>query len=130
MKKIIPHLYVENCKEAVEYYKGIFGADVKNVQSSDGMEMFKGYEGKIIHAELHIPGDMLIYLADTFDNVKPGNNVCLVLDFESEEEINRTFDQLKAQGQVLMELQDTFWNARHGSLLDKYGITWQLNYSK
>ncbi|WP_286133402.1 hypothetical protein [Bacillus sp. AFS096315] len=53
MKNISPHIYVENCKEELEYYKQIFGGEIKNTQTGDGMEMFKGHEGKYIHAELY-----------------------------------------------------------------------------
>ncbi|WP_231633185.1 VOC family protein [Numidum massiliense] len=54
MRQIIPHIMIENCKEAVTYYHGLFGGEIKNVQLSDGIEMFKGQEGKYIHAELHV----------------------------------------------------------------------------
>lgn len=66
MKKIIPELHVKNCKEALEFYKEVFGGEIKNVKLADGIEMFKGLEGKIIHAELHINSDCVMYLVDLF----------------------------------------------------------------
>lgn len=49
MKRMIPHLMIENCKEAITYYQELFGGEIKNIQLSDGIEMFKGQEGKYIH---------------------------------------------------------------------------------
>ena len=41
MKKLIPHIYVEHCQSALDYYSQIFGGEIKNTQLADGIEMFK-----------------------------------------------------------------------------------------
>jgi PhnB protein len=131
MKRIVPHIFIENCKEVIEYYRDVFGGEIKNVQLSDGIEMFKGHEGKYIHAELHINEDSVIYFADVFNNdLNRGNNIQLVLELESESEINKVYEVLSKDGQVKMELQDTFWNSKYAVVTDKYGITWELNFPK
>lgn len=129
MKSIIPEIYVENCKEALEYYKETFGGEVKNVQLADGKPMFKGFEGKIIHSELHINDACTMYLVDIFDERHKGSNVHLLLELDSEEEINRLFSALSKDGSVGFELQKTFWGAFHAVVTDRYGNTWGLNYS-
>jgi PhnB protein len=131
MKKIIPHIMVDNCQEALEYYKEILGGEVQKAQKADGIEMFKGHEGKLIHAELHINEDCVIYFVDIFErNFNIGNNIGILLELESDEEISRIFTDLSKEGTVKMELQDTFWGAKHGELVDKNGIKWELNYTK
>ena len=130
MKNILPHIYVENCKEELEYYKQIFGGEIKNTQTGDGMEMFKGHEGKYIHAELHINENCVIYFADAFRPLIKGDNVWTTLDMSSEDEINSIYEQLSKDGEIHMELQDTFWNSRFAVVKDKNGFTWELNYSK
>ncbi|WP_237167886.1 hypothetical protein [Paenibacillus yonginensis] len=40
------HVFLENCREALEEYRRIFGGEIRNVQPSDGIEAFKGQEGK------------------------------------------------------------------------------------
>lgn len=131
MKKLIPHIRIENCKVAVEYYQRAFGGEIKNTQLADGIEMFKGHEGKYIHAELHINENCIIYFADVFGE-KPvnGGNTLLGPDLDSEEEINQVYSFLATDGEVKMELQDTFWGAKHAIVKDKYGISWELNYAK
>lgn len=129
MKKIIPEIYVQNCKEAPQYYKEVFGGEIKNVQLSDEKEMFKGFEGKIIHSELHINDDCVLYLVDIFEEKKETGNIHLLLELDSEEEINKVYQALSRNGSVMFELQKTFWGAYHAVVTDCYGNTWGLNYT-
>lgn len=127
MKKIIPEIYVRNCKEALEYYKEVFGGEIKNVQLADGIKMFKGFEGKIIHAELHVNDECVLYFVDIFEESDLGSNIRQVLEMDSEEEINRVYSLLCKEGNVIYPLQKTFWGAFHGVVTDIYGNTWGLN---
>jgi PhnB protein len=129
MKSITPQIYVVNCKEALEYYKGVFGGEIQNVQLADGIPMFKGQEGKIIHSELHINESCILYLVDVLDGSGKGSESDLVLEMDSEEEINRVYSALKEKGSVQYELQKTFWGAYHAVVVDCYGNKWGLNYT-
>jgi len=129
MKRLLPHIYIENCKEALDYYQKVFGGEIKNTQTGDGMEMFKGHEGKYIHSELHINENCVIFFADVFNPLVKGENIWTMLDMTSEEEINSIFETLSKDGEIKMELQDTFWNARFAVVKDKNGLTWELNFS-
>jgi PhnB protein len=129
MKRIIPDIQVESCKEALEYYKSIFGGRVENLQLADAHESFKGHEGKVIHSELHINDDCIIYLVDVINEKRgTGSHISLLLSLESEDEINRIYNSLSKDGSVEFELQKTFWGAYHAVLTDKFGTTWELNY--
>ena len=128
MKKIIPNIAIKNCTEALEHYKGIFNAEIRNLQASDGNEVFKGYEGKIIHSELHFGGDCIIYLVDMFKEEEIGTNISLILDVDTEEEINKLYSALSKDGVVKFELQKTFWGAYHAIVTDRFGVTWGLNH--
>lgn len=129
MKRITPDITVENCEQALQYYQSVFGGEVKNVQKADGKGMFEGHAGKIMHAELHINENCVIYLVDPFSREVGGTNVSLVLDLESEEEINRLYSALGKDGEVVFELQKTFWGANHAILHDKFGVLWALNHT-
>ncbi|MCU9612867.1 VOC family protein [Caldibacillus lycopersici] len=131
MKKLVPHFRIKNCKEAIQYYQKVFGGEIKNTQLSDGIDMFKGHEGKYIHAELHINENVILYMADVFDeNIVNGNSILMGPDLDSEEEIVKIYEELSKDGKIMMNLQDTFWGAKHGIVKDKYGISWELNYTK
>ncbi|PSA91282.1 hypothetical protein C6370_17145 [Bacillus atrophaeus] len=121
MKSASPFVVVDNCKESVEYYQSIFGGDIK---------ILNKHEGKIMHAELHL-GSSLIHFSDTFGRIPKAENVKIILQLESEEEIRETYDSLLQDGEVTVELQDTFFNAIHGQVTDnKNCICWVLNYMK
>ena len=47
---------------------------------------------------------------------------------DSEEEATRIFSELSAGGEVTMPLEKTFWNALFGTLTDKFGVQWMVNY--
>lgn len=127
MKRIIPEIYVRDCKNALEFYKGVFGGEIKNIQMADGIEMFKGHEGKIIHSELHINPDCVMYFIDILGDGKTAGNANQLLELDSEEEINRIYKELSKNGSVKYELQKAFWGAYHAVVTDIYGNTWGLN---
>ncbi|HYE09267.1 MAG TPA: VOC family protein [Patescibacteria group bacterium] len=129
MKRIIPEIFVKDCKATLEYYKEVFGGEIKNVQMADGKEMFKGFEGKVIHSELHINPDCVLYLVDILGEDKEPSNSNLLLELDSEEEINRIYSVLIETGAVIYELQKTFWGAYHAVVTDCYGNRWGLNYT-
>ena len=129
MKSIIPSIYVDNCKDAIEFYKDTFGGEINNVKIADGSEMFKGHEGKIMHSELHINQDCIMYFTDIFREKHQTGNVQIVLDMDSKQEIELAFSELSKDGKVFFELQKTFWGAYHAVVIDKYGVNWGLNYT-
>lgn len=129
MKKITPEITTNNCSEVLEYYKEVFGGEIKRVQKADGIESFKGHEGKIIHAELHINDECILYLNDNFGGRADGGNITLLLELDSEEELNRIFAAISEKGSVKFSPQKTFWGAYHAVVTDYTGITWGLNYT-
>lgn len=88
-------------------------------------------KSKIMHAEL-AAGAMVIMGADS-NRIEAGQSkdkVHLSLSFESAEQQEKAFQVLAEGGQVTMPLQDTFWGARFGMLVDQFGINWMFNYDK
>ena len=60
----------------------------------------------------------------------PGNNVSLTIDLTDVNEEERIFAALAIGGKVTMPLQTTFWGARYGQLIDRFGVQWMPNCSK
>lgn len=122
MKSISPYIYVLDVEESLNYYKSIFGGEIKI--------LFKN-NNKIMHAELHI-GNYLIHFSDTFGKYPVSENINIIIQFDSEEEIRKIFNNLLAnEGKVNVELQDTFFGALHAEVVDgKNKINWILNFFK
>jgi len=119
-----------NCEDAINFYKDALGAEVLmiNRMGEGPMEVPEHVKGKIMHARLQI-GENVLYMSDTFDpsSIVQGNNVSLSLQPESIDKTEDLFNKLSVGGTVKMPLQDTFWGARFGMFIDKFGIHWMLN---
>jgi len=129
LKRIVPAIMVENCKEAIEFYRNIFGGEIRNVMTGAVNEMFKGHELKIIHAELYVNDTCLMFFSDPFEEIKKGGHFSVLLELDSEEEINRLYTALMEGGSAFMELQKTFWGALNAVVIDRLGVSWTLNYT-
>jgi PhnB protein len=129
--KLITYLtFAGQCEEALNFYKDTLDAEVLHISyMGDGqMEVPEAVKGKVMHASLKI-GENVLFMSDNFDpsSVIQGNNVSLTLEIENLDQLEKLFTNLSANGQVKMPLQDTFWGARFGMFVDKFGIHWMMN---
>ena len=53
--------------------------------------------------------------------------VSIFVDCESEEELERLYAALAADGQILMPLDNWGFSQRFGWVSDRFGVSWQLN---
>ena len=132
--QITPYLYFNgNAREALECYKEIFDGEIMGLQTYGEANFPTPPEADnlIIHAQFK-KGDLFIMTSDAMGDkkVEIGSNISLALELESEEEIQTLYDRFTQHGTVVMELQDTFWGAKYGKVKDKFGIIWDLNYTK
>ena len=49
------------------------------------------------------------------------------LDLDDDAAAERIFTQLADGGRVIVPLQQTFWAARFGAVVDRFGIPWGIN---
>jgi PhnB protein len=128
--KLVTYLtFAGNCEEALNFYKDTLGGELLQISyMGDGqMEVPENVKGKVMHARLKI-GDDILYMSDSFDpaTINQGNNISLTLEPHLND-LERLFNSLSAGGKTIMPLQDTFWGARFGMFVDKFGINWMLN---
>jgi PhnB protein len=122
-----------NCEEALNFYSEVFGSKPSSMQryGDSPMPGSEDNKNKIMHATLPVAGGMLMMSdSDEKRNVSFGDNYSISLNFNSDGELNRTFDALSTGGQVTMPVQDTFWGATFGMCTDKFGVHWMFNYDK
>ncbi|CAM3393843.1 VOC family protein [Aeromicrobium ponti] len=128
-----PYLMFEgNAKDALEFYREVFQWEVTELQTYGEADFPTppNADDFIIHAKLE-KDNLLIMVSDAFpgQGVTVGNHISLVLEFESEEEIQSIYNAITNKGTVLMELQDTFWGAKYAKVKDPFGVIWDLNYT-
>lgn len=122
-----------SAREAMTFYKECLGGELvlqKIAESPMAAQMPSEMGPKILHSSLTNAGLVLMASDCMGAATVAGNNVALCINCSSEEEINSFFKNLAAGGKVNEPLQQSFWGATFGSLTDKFGIHWMLNYTK
>jgi PhnB protein len=124
-KGVLPHIIVENCAAAVDFYIKALGAkELMRVPDKDGK--------RIMHAELEI-NDGVIYLNDDYPEywgksrtpkAFGGSPVIMHLNVANcDESVKRAVD---AGAKCIMGPSDMFWGARYAQVVDPFGQTWAL----
>ncbi|WP_020617070.1 VOC family protein [Paenibacillus daejeonensis] len=114
-----PFIIVDSVRDALDYYQPIFGGEIKILNEN---------KGTIYHAELHL-GSSLLHFAFSYNRIPKGENVRIIMQFDNEEEIKNVFELLAKEGSIVVPLEDTFFGALHGEVIDaKNGICWVLNH--
>jgi PhnB protein len=133
IKKINPYLnFNGDAEKAVRLYESALGATVEHISRFGDMPDSKASpetKDRVLHSTLRLGDGGLIMISDTQPGMPhtPGTNVYVCLDFDDASDMAKKFEALSAGGTVVMPLNDTFWGARFGMLLDAYGVRWMFN---
>jgi PhnB protein len=130
MSKIDLNVYLffkGNCREAMEFYKNIFGGELTiqtygDVSATDD----KNKAEHIMHASLE-GGDVKLMASDTDMASEKAAKVSLSLGGKDEARLREIFDQLSEDVEVKYPLKKEFWGDIFGSVTDKYGVEWMVN---
>ncbi len=136
MAKLNPYLSFDGtCEEAFNFYKSVFGGefqgDITRLKEVPGMEFSEEDKERVMHVSLPVGNDLLMG-SDTFPGqpFTQGNNNYVSIFPESREEADRLFGALSEGGEVEMPMEDQFWGDYFGSLKDRFGIFWMVNYNQ
>jgi PhnB protein len=120
-----------NCNEAIVYYEKAFKVTQKQVSfyrdapSNSGMTITEDMLDLVMHASLTICGTEF-NCSDTQEKVVVGNMILFNVFMETEDEVRNAFETLKIDGDVIIDLGPQFFSKLYGSVVDKFGIKWQL----
>lgn len=137
--KLQPYLnFPGNAKEALEFYRSIFGGEFSSEVSFGDMPM-EGVSipaedaGKMMHISLPIGEDNVLMASDTLESLGhqtvQGNNLYISVHPDSRDEADRIFEGLSQGADLEMPMGDQVWGDYFGSLRDKFGVGWMINYS-
>lgn len=130
--KLDVYLYFKgNCREAMEFYKDIFGGELTVQTYGDvpgNVPDDAGVSNKdwLMHARLE-GGDIKLMASDTQQASPAAAKISLSLGGSDEARLREIFGKLGKGGKVFSELKKEFWGDIFGSLTDKYGIDWMVN---
>ena len=126
----------DNCREAFEFYRSVFGGDFAFIATfaegpADMPTLPEHERGRIMHVSLPVGGGVLMG-SDTCSAFGPppvpGNNFSISVSSDSRPETDRLFAALSDAGNVAMQPQEMFWGAYFGMCTDRFGVNWMLNY--
>ncbi len=123
-----------NCRQVVRFYQDVFRTEEPQIMTFAEMPPDPEYPipeelaDRVMHTSLEIFGDTVMF-SDTWPGMPltVGNNFSLTVMTKDEDEIKRLYERLRVNGRVEMELQETFWSQCFGSVVDQFGISWQLS---
>ncbi|HYQ15435.1 MAG TPA: VOC family protein [Polyangiaceae bacterium] len=136
IKQITPYLnFNGDAAQAVKLYESALGAKVEHLSRFGDMpnsEVTPETKDRVMHATLRLGAGGVLMLSDIHPGMPhtPGTNQYVCLDFDDESEMAPKFDALAVGGKISMPLNDTFWGARFGMLVDAHGIQWMFNCEK
>ena len=136
--QVNPYLNFEgHAEEAFNFYKSVFGGEftgmmkMKDVPGSDKLPVKE--QNYVMHISLPIGKDTILMGSDIVPSMghilNKGNNNYISLHPDSRQEADRLFNRLSAGGEIDMPMADQFWGDYYGSLIDKFGICWMVNFN-
>jgi PhnB protein len=123
-----------DCESAFTFYAHVLGGRIeamqKNSDSPAAANTPAGWQDKSLHARLTV-GDAVLMASDA----PPGTysrpqGVYVSIGLSDPAQAARIFNALAEGGTVQMPFEETFWAARFGMLVDRFGIPWMVNCEK
>ena len=125
--QFIPHLIVNDGMAALKFYKEVFGAE-------EGHNMMAPDDKRLMHGELILDGHKF-FVSDEFRPEEGGacktpqslggTSVRITLQTDDPDGV---VERAVARGaRVIMPVQDMFWGARYGQIVDPFGHNWGIN---
>lgn len=133
MAQINPYLNFDGtAEEAFKFYQSILGGELY-IQKMKDVPGFDNEDEKerVMHVALPV-GDNILMASDILRSaghkLNMGNYSYISYSSDSRNEADRIFKALSEGGNVEMPMADMFWGDYYGSLIDKFGIRWMINY--
>ena len=114
------------CEAAFKCYEQCLGAQLGAIFRYAGTPMADqvppDWQDKVMHGNLTI-GDQVLMGADVLpQRYEEPKGFSLSLQIKDVAEAERVFQELSKDGNVVMPLEKTFWAARFGMVVDRFGI--------
>jgi PhnB protein len=130
--KLNPYLSFDGqCAAAFKFYEQCLSGKIDSMMTYGNSPMAEQTPpeqiDKIMHVTLNV-GDMVLMGSDAppgYFEKPQGFSISLV--FNDVVEAERIFQELSESGVVKMPIQETFWAARFGMLVDRFGTPWMIN---
>ena len=125
--QFIPHLCASDGMAALKFYQGAFNGEAGEcMMDKDGK--------RLMHGEVVIDGHKL-FLSDEFDASEGGTvktpqrlgGTCVRITLMVGDADATVARAAELGATVIMPVQDMFWGARYGKIIDPFGHEWGIN---
>ncbi|TCT15585.1 putative 3-demethylubiquinone-9 3-methyltransferase (glyoxalase superfamily) [Natranaerovirga pectinivora] len=125
--KVMPFLMFQgNAEEAMNYYTSLVAeSKIINIARYGPNEL--GRENSVKQGVFSLKGQEFMCVDSNGQQEIFKPSFSLYLECESEEEIDRLYDQLIIGGEIIMPLGNYNSSKMFTWVIDKFGISWQLN---
>ncbi len=122
------------CEAAFKFYERVLGGKIEAMMTYGSSPMADQtpaeWRNKIMHTRLTIGGELLMGSDAPPDRYEPMKGISVTLGIEKPADAERIFHALAENGTVQMPIQETFWAARFGMLVDQFGTPWMISCEK
>jgi PhnB protein len=119
------------CEAAFKFYERCLGGKIEAMIPHAGtpaeQHVPPEWRKKILHARLTVNGEVLMGSDAPPDRYEEPKGFSVSLQIKDPADAERIFASLAENGAVRMPLQQTFWAARFGMLVDRFGTPWMIN---
>lgn len=119
------------CEAAFGFYERSLGGKIVAMVPHAGtpaeQHVPSEWRNKILHARLMVGDEVLMGSDAPPDRYEEPKGISVTLQIEDPADAERIFHALAENGTVRMPIQQTFWAARFGMLVDQFGIPWMVN---
>ncbi len=130
-----PYLYFNgNCEAAFKFYEQCLGGKIEamltHVETPMEAQTPPEWRNKILHVSMKVAGTLLMGSDAPPEHYQKPQGFSVSINLKDPAEAERIFQALAENGTVRMPLQETFWAALFGMLVDRFGIPWMINCEK
>lgn len=119
--------YRGTCEEAFRFYEqhlaGRITGMVRHSEQPDA-NIPADWKGKVLHARIEVGGTVL--MGADIPHAEPMRSAYLSLSLDRAEEAERVYGLLSEEGEIFMQMQETWFANRFAMLRDRFGTSWML----
>jgi PhnB protein len=121
-----------NAKQAMEFYKTVFGGTLSLTTYGQGMPGSHTPEDqeKIMHGALTGDNGIMLMAGDSPSDMQqhtPGSAISISLSGDDETLLRGYWEKLTQGGKITMPLEKAPWGDTFGMCTDQFGIDWLVN---
>jgi PhnB protein len=130
--QLLPYLHFNgDCETAFRYYERCLGGKIEAMLTHAGspaeQHVPAEWRSKILHARLVVRDAVLMASDAPPGHYQKPQGFSVSIQISEPARADDIFRGLADGGTVIMPFRQTFWAARFGMLVDKFGIPWMVN---